>query len=169
MHGMGYLEMQSCILPAIKHSGKDPPQLLVSRNMTASEAGRWCRSQRYTIRLKQPWLCQNPGFVNRSWTCQLLVVLISENIMQLFCEPPTCSHSSLSFFILQDSIQFISYPICPFTNTAQLGNVFLFSKRSHLLNTLRNTIWYLSAYRHLYKKWSWIFPTYGHMMRHCQL
>ena len=46
---MGYLEMQSCILPAIKHSGKNPPQLLVSRNMTASET--WCRSERNTIQV----------------------------------------------------------------------------------------------------------------------
>ena len=106
---MGYLEMQSCILPAIKHSGKNPPHDSIWNGRSAMVPF----SKIYNIRLKQPWLCRNPGLVDRSWTCQLLVVLISETFCNVFCEPLTCSHSSLSFFILQDSIQFISYPICP--------------------------------------------------------
>lgn len=60
---MGYLEMQSCILPAIKHSGKNPPQLLVSRNMTASETvdGAVLKDIQYkaetTMTLSKSWSC----------------------------------------------------------------------------------------------------------------
>lgn len=127
--------MQSCILPAIKRSGKNPPQLLVSRNMTASEKVDGAVLKDIT------WLCRNPGFVDRSWTCQLLVVLISETFCNFFVNHPLAAthHCRCSFYRIPFNSSAIQYALC---KHSKLANVFLFSKGLTFKHPY-NTIWYL--------------------------
>ena len=142
------------------HSGKYPPQLLVSRNMTASEKVDGAVLKDIT------WLCRNPGFVDRSWTCQLLLVLISETWSTCFVNHSLaathhCRSSCYRIPFKSSAIQDALY------KHSKLGNVFLFSK-GLTFKYPYNTIWYLSAKTSL-QKMKLNFPTYGHMMPHCQL